>query len=266
MKQLLSISSLVIASIFISSCSSDKSFQAQLERTLQKKPEIVFEAIKKNPQKFMTVFQESITAAKASMAKDLAEKEKQQLEEAFNSPLKAHISKKQLIRGPKDAPITIIEYSDFESPYCARGAKVVDQLMKKYPGKVRFIFKHLPLSFHPNAMISAKYYEAIGLQSPKKAFKFHDQIFANQSKVKRGEVYLTQLSKKLGLNMKKLKQDIKSIGVKAKIDEDIREANKFSFQGTPGYLLNGIPIKGAYPASHFEKIIASLKEKGSLKL
>ena len=138
--------------------------------------------------------------------------------------------------------------------------------MKKYPGKIRFVFKHLPLSFHPNAMISAKYYEAIGLQSPKKAFAFHDKLFSNQKKLSQGETYLTQLAKEVGADMKRLKSDVHSVKVKAKIDEDMQEANKFSFQGTPGYIINGVPVKGAYPASHFEKIIATLQEKGTLQL
>lgn len=266
MKELLSITSLMIASIFISSCSSDKAFESRLQKTLEKNPEIVFNAIKKNPEKFMNAFQKSVESAKESMAINSAKKEKEALEASFNSPLKPYISEKQLIRGSRSAPITIVEYSDFECPYCARGSKTIEQLKKKYPGKIRFVFKHLPLSFHPNAMISAKYYEAISLQSPKKAFEFHDIVFANQSKIKQGEAYLTQISKKLGVNMKRLKKDLNSNLVKNKIDQDIKEANKFSFQGTPGYLLNGIPIKGAYPASHFEKIIASLQERGSLKL
>ena len=66
--------------------------------------------------------------------------------------------------------------------------------------------------------------------------------------------------------MNRLKKDVYSVKVRAKIDEDIKEANKFSFQGTPGYIINGVPVKGAYPASHFEKIIATLQEKGKLKL
>lgn len=266
MYNLLTITGLALASIFISSCSTDKAFEKRLQKTLEENPEIVFQAIEKNPEKFMHSFQTTLEKAKASFAQNAKNQEKLQLEKAFEKPLKPYISETQVIRGPKDAPITLVEYSDFECPYCARGSKTVEQLMKKYPGKIRFVFKHLPLSFHPHAMISAKYYEAISLQSPKKAFAFHDKLFANQRKLSQGEAYLTQIAKDVGADIKRLKKDVHSVKVRAKIDEDINEAHKFSFQGTPGYIINGIPVKGAYPASHFENIIATLQEKGKLTL
>lgn len=266
MIKFLSLAGLALASILISSCSSDRAFESRLKDALENNPELVFETIKKNPDKFMQTFQSTVELAKENYAKNAQAREDEELAKAFEKPLQPYISAEQIIRGPADAPITIVEYSDFECPYCARGQETVEQLMKKYPGKIRFVFKHLPLSFHPNAMISAKYYEAISLQSPKKAFLFHDKLFSNQRMLAKGETYLTQISKELNLDMEKLKKDVYSVKVKAKIDEDINEANKFSFQGTPGYIINGIPVKGAYPASHFENIIATLQEKGALKL
>ena len=132
--------------------------------------------------------------------------------------------------------------------------------------ELMLVFKHLPLSFHQNALISAKYYEAISIQSPEKAFKFHSEVFKNQTKIKSGEAYLRTVAKKLDIDLVKLNQDIRSAAITVKIDEDKKEAAKFNFQGTPGYLLNGIPIKGAYPASYFEEIITSLQNRGNLVL
>ncbi len=263
---LLRLLSLITLAILIASCGTDKQFNARLEKAIAENPDIVFKAIEKNPTKFMMTVQNAARNAQSNMQEQRRLKEEQEFEAAFSHPLEPVISKQTLIRGPKDAPITIVEYSDFQCPFCARGFETAQALMKKYPGKVRFIYKHLPLSFHPQAMISSQYFEAIALQSPQKAFKFHDQVFKNQGKLKNGEAYLTQISKDLKLDLKKLKADLNSDAIMSKIDQHIAEAKKFGIQGTPGFVINGIPVKGAYPAEHFEKIIAKLKAKGKLKL
>ena len=176
------------------------------------------------------------------------------------------IRKDESIRGTKGAPITVVEYSDFECPFCTRGYDTVTQLLEKYKGKVQFVYKHLPLSFHPNAIPAAKYYEAIRLQNEKKAFAFHDEIFKNQRKLKNGEKFLKGLAKKLEVNMSRLKKDLNSPKVMARIQEDQKEAAKFGIQGTPGFIINGIPVKGAYPISHFDGILKELTKRGKIKL
>ena len=159
-----------------------------------------------------------------------------------------------------------MEYSDFECPFCKRGFETVLSLLEKYKGKVQFIYKHLPLSFHQTAMIASQYYEAIRLQSEDKAIKFHDAIYDQQTGLRQGEKFLKSLAKKAKVNMKRLAQDLKNPKVPKRIDEDLAEAKKFDFQGTPGFLLNGVPIKGAYPTKHFEMIVKKLQEKGKLVL
>jgi len=214
----------------------------------------------------LATVQTAVKSTQTQAAKEQALEQEKEILSAIENPLDPQISSNQLIRGPKDAPITIVEYSDFECPYCARSRSTVSALEDKYPGKVRVIFKHLPLSFHPSAMISAKYYEAISLQSPKKAYEFHDKIFQNQSGLRKGEPYLTRIAEELKVDMVKLQKDLHSNTVRDKIRQDIAEAQKFNFQGTPGFILNGVPIKGAYPVEHFERIISKLQEKDKLVL
>ena len=115
-------------------------------------------------------------------------------------------------------------------------------------------------------MISSQYYEAIRLQDAKKAFEFHDRIYKNQRLLQKGEEFLKSLAKELKVDMAKLAKDVNSEGVKARIAKDMEEAAKFGFQGTPGFLLNGVPVKGAYPTSHFVDIVNKLKEKGKLNI
>ncbi|MCF8058689.1 MAG: thioredoxin domain-containing protein [Bacteriovoracaceae bacterium] len=237
-----------------------------LKKTLKENPEILYEAIKADPAEFMMVLQEAAQNAKGAMQEKKAEAEKKAFEESFSNPLKPQIRDDESIRGTKGGPLVLIEYSDFECPFCSRGFETVTKIMEKYEGKVQFIYKHLPLSFHPAAMISAQYYEAIRLQSEEKAFKFHDAIFANQRKLKNGKSFLDAEAKKLGVNMKKLGDDVNSESIKKRINEDMEEAAKFGIQGTPGFVLNGIPVKGAYPLNHFVKIVDELQKRDLVKL
>src|SRR5690606_11223853 len=106
------------------------------------------------------------------------------------------------------APVTIVEYTDFECPYCARGAQTMKELEKKYGEKVRLTVKHLPLPFHRRAMISAQYFEAIALQDKQKAWKFKEAVFENQDGLKSGgEFFLEETAKKVGADTARLKKD-----------------------------------------------------------
>ncbi len=240
--------------------------EKQLGEMLKKNPKMITDVIKENPSEFIEALNEAVKKAQGSQRKKAEEAEKKKLEEAYNNPMNPTVRPDDVIRGTKGAPLTLIEYSDFECPFCSRGYETVQKLLKKYEGKIQFVYKHLPLSFHPNAMPAAQYYEAIRLQSKEKAGKFHDELFENFSKIKSGEKFFKSVAKKLGVNMKRLESDLNSDVVKNRIDEDLAEARKFGFQGTPGFLLNGIPVKGAYPPEHFDTIVEELKKRGKLSL
>lgn len=253
---------MVLALVLASACTS----KDDLKKMIKENPEIITEAIEANPEKFIEALNNAVKASQEGQGKKREEEEKKALEESFNKPLLAEIRSDESFRGNADAPITLIEYSDFECPFCSRGFNTVMELMEKYKGKIRFAYKHLPLSFHPQAMPAAQYYEAIRLQSPEKAWAFHDAIYKNQRALQNGEKFLKEEANKLKVDMAKLAKDVKSEAVQARIDADIAEAGKFGFQGTPGFLLNGIPVKGAYPASHFDSLIAELKKRGKISL
>lgn len=254
---------LLVAALFVAAACTSKD---DLKKMMKENPEIITEAIEANPEKFIDALNNAVKAAQEGQGKKREEEEKKALEESFNNPLQAEIRDDESFRGPKDAPLTLVEYSDFECPFCARGFNTVMELMDKYKGKIRFVYKHLPLSFHPQAMIASQYYEAIRLQSPEKAWEFHDRIYKDQRKLQNGESFLKSLAKDLKVDMKKLAKDIKSEAVQKRIDADMAEAAKFGFQGTPGFLLNGVPVKGAYPISHFDGLIEELKKRGKVSL
>jgi protein-disulfide isomerase len=265
MKQLHTLLTVACVSLFLTGCNSDKNFKENLVRTLNANPEIVTEIIEKNPAVFMEALQKAAKVAQDDMRKKSEDAEKQNLEDSFKNPIKMTLRSDESIRGNKDSKITLYSFSDFECPFCTRGFNTAKELMEKHGNNIKYVFRHLPLSFHPDAMIAAKYYEAIRLQDEQKAFKFHDEIFNNQSKLKSGnEKYLQSLSKSLGVNLMKLNSDLKSEKITARINEDMEQARQLGFQGTPGFVLNGIPIKGAYPIGYFENIIDELKKRGNL--
>ena len=262
LKRLLKVSIVCVALLGLTSCVSDK----QVTEALKKNPKILFQIIEENPADFMEAVQKAAKSAQGEMAKRRESDEAKKFELAFEKPLVPEIRSDESVRGTKGAPITLVEYSDFQCPFCVRGFKTVTQLLKKYEGKIQLVYKHLPLSFHKEALPAAHYYEAIRLQDEKKAFQFHDDLFAQQRKIAKGAPFFKKVAKKLGVNMSRLAKDVKSKAVISRVDDDMKEAAKFGFQGTPGFLLNGIPVRGAYPVDHFEKIIAKLQEKGKLNL
>jgi protein-disulfide isomerase len=253
---------LAVIAMLVTACTS----KDELKKLLKENPDIITEAIEANPDKFIDALNNAVKAAQEGQGKKREDEEKKALEESFNKPLIAEIRADETFRGPKDAPITLIEYSDFECPFCSRGFNTVMELMEKYKGKIRFAYKHLPLSFHPQAMPAAQYYEAIRLQSEEKAWAFHDAIYKNQRALQNGEKFLKEEAKKLKVDMAKLAKDVKSDVVQKRIDADMAEAAKFGFQGTPGFLLNGVPVKGAYPTAHFDGLIEELKKRGKISL
>jgi protein-disulfide isomerase len=255
-----------MSAALVASCTSDEKMKQQITKILKEDPKVLTEAIEKHPAEFIEALQKAAKNAQDEMGKKREDEDKKKLEESFDKPIVAEIRSDEAIRGPKNAQITLIEYSDFECPFCTRGYETVVALLKKYEGNIRFIYKHLPLSFHEQAMVSAKYYEAIRLQDEKKAFAFHDEIFKNQRKLKNGTAFLDATAKQVGADMGKLKKDLNSDAVTKRIEADMKEAGSFGMQGTPGFLINGVPVRGAYPPEFFVNIVEELKKRGKIKI
>lgn len=228
----------------------------QLKEAIEKDPSIVFAAIEKDPAKFIEVVNKAAQEAQKVSANNAQEDEKKARDEEFKNPLKPELEAGRVIFGNKDAAVTIFEYSDFQCPYCSRGYQTIQQVRKEYGDKVRVVFKHLPLEFHEMAMPAAKYFEAIAIQSADKAEKFHDMVFQSQGQLKdKKEALLKEIAKKVGADMKKVAADLNSESVAKKIAADMEEAKKFNMSGTPGFIINGVSLRGAYPLPAFKEII-----------
>ncbi len=255
---------LLVLLLALSACNpgaggSGKISKDDLKKLFLENPDILTDTIKKHPAKVLDTFQEA--------AKKAQEVQKQkQREESFNKPMVATLRDDELYRGTKDAPLTLVEYSDFQCYYCSKAFNTVITLLEKYKGKIRFVYKHLPVIGKYSKQCS-EYYEAIRLQSPDKAMAFHDELYKNQKAINAGGMkFLNETAKKVGADVAKVEADIKAGKVAERIKQDSEEARKFGFTGTPGFLLNGIAVKGAYPIDHFEGIVEELKKRGKVKL
>src|ERR1051325_5213304 len=226
-----------------------------LKKALKDHPEVLIEFLKAHKSEVLQIINEAVSESRLAQ-------EHRSLEESLKNPYKPKISEQTRIRGNKAAKYTLVEYADFQCPYCGNSYPTVEKLREKYGDDLRFIYKHLPLSsIHPQALPAARYMEAISLQSEDKAWNFYDIVFKNQSQL--SESFYEQTAKSLGLDLGRLTADLKSEQVTAAIDADIKEAGEMGFIGTPGFLLNGIPIKGAYPIDYFETIINKLDQTNS---
>lgn len=229
-----------------------------LKKALEANPDLVLSALRKAKKpEFFELVVEAQREYQLEKAKEEEAREREEFEKAFKDPFKPVVDAKTRVRGSAEAPITIIEYSDFQCQYCLRGFRTVEELRRKYGAKVRFVFKHLPLDFHPFAKPAAQWMEAVAVQSPEKAWLFHDKIFENQDKL--GDELFRKTVKELGLDVEKAAKDKDDKAVQDKIEADALEAKNFGFTGTPGFLVNGIPLRGAFPPAQFDKVIERLK-------
>lgn len=154
------------------------------------------------------------------------------------------------IRGNKNAEVTIIEYSDFECPFCNNFHPTLQQVMDNYGDKVRWVYRHFPLSFHPQAQPSANAAECAAEQG--KFWEYADGLFANQASL--GDDFYKQLATNVGLNVAKWQDCYSAQKYNAKIETQAQDGAGAGVTGTPGSFIvdkngNAIPIKGALPYS-----------------
>jgi len=164
------------------------------------------------------------------------------------------------IKGDKNAPVTIVEFSDFQCPFCSRVLPTVDQVMKDYAGKVNLTFKHNPLPFHPEAMPAAKASMAAHKQG--KFWEMHDKLFNNQRDLK-ADAY-KKFAKDLKLDAAKFEKDMKDATLQKSIEEDANFARQNGAGGTPSFFIGkpdgqgnikGVLLVGAQPPEKFKEVI-----------
>jgi protein-disulfide isomerase len=161
------------------------------------------------------------------------------------------VSKTDTCKGPETAKVTIVEYSEFQCPFCSRVVPTMKQLMDAYPKDVRLCFRHNPLPFHKEAPLASEAALAAGDQG--KFWQMHDKMFENQKDLTRPS--LERYAQELGLDMAKFKASLDNNAHKGKIDEDMKSAAQFGARGTPAFFINGTPLSGAQPFESFKAAV-----------
>jgi len=160
--------------------------------------------------------------------------------------------------GPAGAPVTIVEFSDFQCPYCARAGAVVKQIRERYPTQVKIVYRHLPLErIHVNARGAAEASACADAQG--RFWDYHDKLFANQRALAAAD--LQRYAKELGLDLPAFEQCVKERKFQAQVDRDLAAAAEAASGsgkrglGTPAFFVNGILLSGAKPFEDFVRVI-----------
>ena len=141
--------------------------------------------------------------------------------------------------GPADAKVTMVEFSDFQCPYCSKAAEVTRKIKEKYSSKVRFVFRQFPLSFHDKAHVAAEAGMAANAQG--KFWQMHDLMFANQGALDRES--LDKYAKQVGLNVATFKKALDSKQYVVAVDADVKLGGEAAVSGTPSLFLNGARVQ-----------------------
>ena len=147
------------------------------------------------------------------------------------------------IRGRPDAPVTLVQYGDFECPYCGDAAPVIDKLLARFADELRYVFRHLPLvDVHPNAQVAAEAAEAAAAQDA--FWPMHDRLLAAQDTLAPSDLYRHAAA--LGLDLDRFSEDLRRRRFAPRVAEDVRSADESGVSGTPTFFVNGRRHQGVY--------------------
>lgn len=180
------------------------------------------------------------------------------------SPIEVYFSKPELpvfqvevgdapIKGNSKAKVTIVEYSDFQCPFCSKAATTINEVAKKYGNKVQIAFKHYPLPFHAQAKIASQAAMCAHEQKKEAFWTMHDKMFADQSKLDQDS--LVNTAKSLGLKVEDFKNCLTSQKYVPFIEKNVAEGQQLGVKSTPTFFINGKLLAGALPLEAFVEVI-----------
>ena len=182
-------------------------------------------------------------------------------QQAPAGPQKVATEKWNPIRGPKNAKVTIVMFSDFQCPFCSRVEPTLKQVIDTYGKDVRIVWRNQPLPFHNFAKDAATAAMAAARQG--KFWELHDKMFANQQAIDKASI--EKYAQELGLNMSKFKADWASSEIKDEVEKDSQYGNTVGANGTPTMFINGLLISGAQPFDNFKTAVdAGIKQADEL--
>jgi len=161
------------------------------------------------------------------------------------------------IRGDENAKVTIVEFSDYECPFCKKAEPTMKKILKNYEGQVRWVYRDFPMSYHKKAQLAAEASEAAHAQG--KYWEYHDLLFKNNDKL--GKESLVKYAEELGLDMEQFNSDLESGKYKDEVAKDFADGEAAGVDGTPAFFINGRKVVGAQPYEEFARVIDEELEK-----
>ncbi|HEY6909467.1 MAG TPA: thioredoxin domain-containing protein [Myxococcales bacterium] len=237
---------------FISGAMPFETFKAVIDEQIQKADALLKKGVK-HDKLYQALVDENVKESGSQAAAGPAAEPKFEVQ-AGNSPS----------MGPKNAPVTIVEWSDFQCPYCSRVEPTLKQVMTAYGNKVRLVWKNQPLPFHPNAMPAAEAAMAAYEQGNDKFWQMHERLFANQTEL--SPAFYEKVAREIGLDVGKWKASVAAHRPQEAIQADMRAGITVGANGTPTFFINGKRLVGAMPFDSFKQIIdAELASKVAKK-
>lgn len=185
-----------------------------------------------------------------------------QIEQKLENPTKVPLGSSPVL-GPKDAPITLVEFSDFQCPYCGLAQPTLKELEAKYKGKMKLVFKHFPLTqVHENAMSAAL--AAWSAQQQGKFFEYHDLLFKRQKDLQ--DSTLVAIAKEVKLDLNRFNKDRASAQAKAAIEKDMQLGILLNVQSTPTLILNGVAMPAGLPLEAYDIAVEVWSKKTGTKI
>lgn len=160
--------------------------------------------------------------------------------------------------GPADAPVTIVQFAEYQCPYCGKARESLDEVAKNYPGKVKFVFRDFPLGFHDRAIPAAVAANCAEKQG--KYWQVHDALMSNQRALEDAD--LERVAREAKLDIEKWQACRKDPAMEAEIKKDMEDGTKAGVSGTPAFFINGVFLNGAQPYERFKAVIDRELTKG----
>lgn len=217
----------------------DPKLEEQVLQIIRQHPEAILESI----QAYQQQGQQRIQQAQQSFLQQLATNPQAVIGDSPTT-------------GASSAKIVLVEFSDFECPFCSQASKTLQEFMTKHQDEVKLVYKHFPLSaIHPEALPAAKAAWAADKQG--KFWEYQDALFTNQKQL--GEGFYLATARSLNLDIEQFNRDRDRAG--AAIQKDINLAEQLGIEGTPFFVMNNVVFTGALPLSELEKILDKVKQE-----
>ncbi|MBI4664918.1 MAG: thioredoxin domain-containing protein [Nitrospinae bacterium] len=209
---------------------------------------IIRDYIKKHPEEIAEALQKHMESQRARQEEAAFQ---QALRDRVSVPLEGSPS-----LGPDKAQFTIVEFSDFQCPFCARAVGIIHDLVSKHRGKIRLVFKQLPLPMHAKAQDAAKASLAANAQG--KFWEYREKLMATQAEwgpAPNARALFLKYAREMAMDVNRFEKDMAKPEFQKRIDADMQLAKKLNVNGTPAYFVNGVKITGARELEYFEKVM-----------